>query len=346
MGGGNWGGPEGMGPRWRGRRGPGAFAPERGGASTYLKVVVVILAAILVGIFAWQEFGKYFRPAERPADGDLTPPGKPYAADAGASDSAARAWQADFSSAIASAADEGKSGDVTSSEMETDRGASILTSAWEKGLGAPPNFFETALGQLNAIVATHPESDRLADHVFQAKIALAELRSGIGAGAAESQPVEVGAGTAAAGSQSAAAGKHVVFDSPRAITAKQSVDGATFGGNYIDATVMPHTAEVLLPPATRAIEDDVRVTGLTIEGASQTLDGVTWKDVTFIGTRLRYEGGGTSLKNVKFVRCTFGFSDDEGGTKLVEAVARGEGTVSVKKSVSEDRIGVEPEKTE
>ncbi len=32
--------------------------------------------------------------------------------------------------------------------------------------------------------------------------------------------------------------------------------------------------------------------GLTIEGASQTLDGFSWKDVTFVGMRLRYEGRG------------------------------------------------------
>jgi hypothetical protein len=79
---------------------------------------------------------------------------------------------------------------------------------------------------------------------------------------------------------------------------------------------------------------------MTIEGASQTLDGVTWKDVTFVGTRLRYEGGAASLKNVKFVRCTFGFSDDEGGRKLVEALVRGDGTVDVAKStaVSDGRV--------
>ncbi len=266
----------------------------------------------------------------------MTPPGKPYAADAGASDSAARGWQRDFANALSSAMDEGKTGDVTSAEVETDRGASILSSAWEQGFGATPDFFERALRELDAIAETHPESDRLADHVFQAKTVLAELRSGMGDGAAGTHAVE----------SSAAAEKRVIFDSPRAIAAKELVSGATFGGNHIDATAMPNTAEVLLPPATRAIEDGVRVSGLTIEGASQTLDGVIWKDVTFIGTRLRYEGGGTSLKNVKFVRCTFGFSEDEGGTKLVEAVARGEGTVSVKKSVSEDTTGPEPVRTE
>src|ERR1700721_2919692 len=50
------------------------------------------------------------------------------------------------------------------------------------------------------------------------------------------------------------------------------------------------TSEVLLPPSTRNFNDNVRVEGLTIEGASQPLDGVRWKNVTFIGMRLRYEG--------------------------------------------------------
>ena len=130
---------------------------------------------------------------------------------------------------------------------------------------------------------------------------------------------------------SALAGR-LVLAAPRSVAAHQLLNPAALGTNYIDATKMPDTAEVFLPPATRAIEDGVRVSGLTIEGASQTLDGVAWKDVTFIGTRLRYEGGAASLKNVKFVRCTFGFTDDEGGRKLVEALVRGSGTVDVKKS--------------
>ncbi|MGA9730346.1 MAG: hypothetical protein WBQ83_06655, partial [Candidatus Acidiferrales bacterium] len=117
---------------------------------------------------------------------------------------------------------------------------------------------------------------------------------------------------------------HVVVAAPRAVAAQSVLDATTAKGNCIDATLMPETLEIILPPATRLFVDDVRVEGLTFEGASQTLDGIHWKNVTFIGTRLRYEGGQVSLSNVRFVRCTFGFSTDERGARLASAIALGQ----------------------
>jgi hypothetical protein len=108
------------------------------------------------------------------------------------------------------------------------------------------------------------------------------------------------------------------------VAAQSILNATTAKGNYIDATLMPETAEIILPPVTRLLADDVRVEGLTFEGASQTLDGIHWKDVTFINTRLRYEGGQVSLRNVRFVRCTFGFSADERGARLASAIALGQ----------------------
>lgn len=319
---GNWETPGGISSRWRNRRGPGVFAPERGGASRILRIVVVVLACVLVGTLAWQGYEKYFRPPEKSQGGELAPIGRPYSAES-ASDPAARRWQQDFLSALRAATAAGKDGDVTSAEMETDRAASIVGSAWQKGFVAEPEFFFAALVALDGVASTHPESERLADHAFQAKIALAELRWGGGD--------SIHSGDVGANNASIPAGR-LVLSAPRAIAAHQAVNAAAIGSSYVDATKMPESAEVFLPPATRAMADGVRVTGLTIEGASQTLDGVTWKDVTFIGTRLRYEGGAASLKNVKFVRCTFGFVDDEGGRKLIAALARGDGTVDVEKS--------------
>ena len=74
---------------------------------------------------------------------------------------------------------------------------------------------------------------------------------------------------------------------------------------------MPDTSEVLLPPSSRAFADNIRIENLTIEGAAQTLDGIHWRNVTFIGTRLRYEGGPIDLQNVQFVRCSFGLTTDD-----------------------------------
>jgi hypothetical protein len=51
--------------------------------------------------------------------------------------------------------------------------------------------------------------------------------------------------------------------------------------------------------------------------------------VTFIGARLRYEGGQISLQNVKFIRCRFGFNTDERGARLADAIALGQKSIEI-----------------
>ena len=88
--------------------------------------------------------------------------------------------------------------------------------------------------------------------------------------------------------------------------------------------LMPDTAEILMPPARRSFEDNVRVENLSIAGASQTLDAIRWTNVTFIGTRLRYEKGPLDLENVHFIDCTFEFPSDDRGARLANAIALGQ----------------------
>jgi len=92
---------------------------------------------------------------------------------------------------------------------------------------------------------------------------------------------------------------------------------------------MPSSAEILEPPPSRIFADNVHVENLTIAGAAQTLDGIHWKNVTFIGTHLRYEGGEVDLHNVRFIHCMFGFPSDDRGGRLATAIARGQTTVVI-----------------
>jgi hypothetical protein len=48
-----------------------------------------------------------------------------------------------------------------------------------------------------------------------------------------------------------------------------------------------------------------------------------------VGTRLRYESGELDLQNVHFVRCRFGFSSDERGARLANAIALGQTSISI-----------------
>jgi hypothetical protein len=302
-------------------------------------VVIILLAVALVGTLAWQGIQALLHPA--PKYPTVTVPGSEnYTARGGTAGGAATpAWQTDVADALQGATAEGTAGNVTAAEVQVDRAASIVTSARMQGQKAGADFYTKSLGGLDKALATAPENTRMAEHVTLARMELANLRSaddGKGANAAggddapdltsypgaSATPIS-NVGPDAEARHAKSIPGQVVMASPLAVSADAMLDPGTAGGSYLDATLMPETSEVLLPPATRKLADGVRVEGLTIEGATQTLDGVRWRNVTFVGARLRYEGGEISLQNVKFVRCRFGFTTDERGAKLADAIALG-----------------------
>ena len=121
----------------------------------------------------------------------------------------------------------------------------------------------------------------------------------------------------------------VFVGAPRVLAIGAVLNPAKLGGNLLDATSMPSSAEILEPPPSRIFADNVHVENLTIAGAAQTLDGIHWKNVTFIGTHLRYEGGELDLHDVRFIHCMFGFPSDDRGGRLATAIARGQTTVVI-----------------
>jgi hypothetical protein len=331
MGFGIWDTPSGRDRRWERRK--SGFAP----APTYVRVAVVALATALVATLVWQGAQRLLDPAKM-AGSDAPhvftrPPGDR---------SGMAAWQTALSDALEQAVAQGVGGNITAAEMQTDRAATILMSTRMQAQAAAPDFFEHTVRELDRVLRTHPDNERLIEHVTLARIELAQLRS------AQSAAPEVasggGSGAAKNGGASQAGNAnlgmnvgpdaraphavnipgHVVFAAPRALSANELLDPAALRGKYIDAMLMPDTSEILLPPSTRVMADGVRVDGLTIAGAAQTLDGIRWKDVTFVGTRLRYEGGEVSLQNVRFTNCTFGFSTNDRGARLADAIALGQ----------------------
>jgi hypothetical protein len=338
-----WDTPSGRDRRWTKRR--EAYAP----APAYVRIVIVLLAATLVGTLAWQGIQTLRHPAAKFSP--IIPPGDTkYVAreGTGAGSNALAIWESDVLGALQSAAAQGAAGNVTAGEVEVDRAASIVMSARMQGQKVSPEFYAKSLKALDEVLKTKADNSRLLEHVTQARIELADLRSaqpvsdvstGAAAnkddapslntypGATETPLLNVGPGTQAP--HAVTTPGHVVLSSPHALGGQSVLDAASIGGDYLDATLMPESSEVLLPPATRNLNDEVQVEGLTIEGASQTLDGVRWKNVTFIGARLRYEGGQISLQNVKFIRCRFGFNTDERGARLADAIALGQKSIEI-----------------
>jgi hypothetical protein len=155
--------------------------------------------------------------------------------------------------------------------------------------------------------------------------------SGAPASGGAQQPKSAASKSAASNSASVnnSAPAWVFVGAPRTLVTGALLDPAALGGDRLDATNMPTRAEILEPPSSRLFTDNVHVENLTIAGAAQTLDGIHWKNVTFIGTRLRYEGGELDLHNVRFIRCMFGFDADERGGRLATAIARGQTTIVI-----------------
>jgi len=279
---------------------------------------------------------------------------------------------------FAQAAQQAKSGDVTNAEEQVDQAASEMENARVESQAAlvpasepTAEFYSRAAAALDAVVKAQPGGSQdvaqsmaaghLSDHVTEARIELAAMRSAEQpmppgstlaadaqahaasvaaeadaehAAAAQSGDSSDAAGTAvsrpvAAAQMAKLAAGHVVVAAPRELAANDLLDPAALGGNFLDASMMPDEVEILLPPETRQFSDNVRVENLTIAGASQTLDGIHWRDVTFIRTRLRYEDGQLDLQNVRFVRCTFGFPSDGRGASVANAIALGKTSIKI-----------------
>lgn len=291
-----WDVPSGRSRRWGVRHGSYNSAPG------WARAAVVILGLALLGMLAWEGAQKVLhRGSKAPAvpRGILAPVPE------------APPWEQGVREVLETAGADAQGGDITAAEIGVDRAASVISAARIRSAIPAPDSFDTTLGQLDRIDRGHPEDQRLLEHTTLARIALAELFSSL----EPAPPVRQ------AGAEDTEA---IVLASPRAVASTTTLDPSSLGKTKLDATSMPASAEILLPPHSRLFSDNVRVENLTLEGAAQTLDGIRWKNVVFMGTRLRYEGGEVSLQNVRFIRCTFGFTTDHRGARLATAIARGQ----------------------
>jgi hypothetical protein len=327
-----WETPSGRSRRWVRRKDTNVPAP------LYARLAIGALLAMLAATLVWHglrfafDRGGYFVSA--PAPEATNPAPRPTVA----------LWQSDALGSLESGAREAQAGNITAAEVAVDRAASMIEAARVESRTTSSDFFDVANRSLDRVLEPHPENGRLFEHVTTARIDLAQLRSALAAATAppdsnaRATNTQSSVPNAASDSRvgalphvgrSPARADKVVIASPREIASNHLLDPSVLGGDSIDATLMPETLEILLPPSTRLFVDNVRVQNLTLEGASQTLDGIHWKNVTFIGTRLRYESGELDLQNVRFVRCTFGLPTDPRGARLANAIALGQSSFTI-----------------
>jgi hypothetical protein len=276
------------------------------------RYAAIALAAVLTITLAWRGIGWTTHPHDvtgSVSSGSYSPI---PAGVSPAADPRASGWQREFNDALDSAAQEVSSGQIGAGEVAVDRAETILTTERLISAEAPAEFFAPALTGLDRLLAQRPDDSRLFEHVTLARISLAEFQSSL-----TPEPAQ------------AADEKRVAIGLPREVTAGETINAASFGGRVVDASLMPDSSEILLPPSSRSFANNVRVENVIMEGAAQTLDGLHWRNVTFVGTRLRYEGGDLDLQDVQFVRCRFGFKTDDRGARLATAIAQGKTTIAI-----------------
>jgi hypothetical protein len=336
-------------------------------APWFLRPLVILLSFILIAALAWRgvQYALQSRQRNTAASANSNSSSRAVANSAAGT---ASAWQRDVFVSLDEAVRHASETDVTETEVAVDRAASIVTIARLRSQPAPLDFFDGALAKLDQILAAYHTNSRLIEHVTLARIELAQLRSSLepvppgtpsslntdelllatatGRAAPSSNVTSSGAPASGgaqqpksasskspsasnAASANSSAPAWVFVGAPRTLVTGALFDPAALGGDRLDATNMPTRAEILEPPSSRLFTDNVHVENLTIAGAAQTLDGIHWKNVTFIGTRLRYEGGELDLHNVRFIRCMFGFDADERGGRLATAIARGQTTIVI-----------------
>jgi hypothetical protein len=323
-----WQTPSGRSRRWVKRKDTNIPAP------LYARLTILALLVVLVATLAWYGGRSLWQRVSRSEPAPVAQaPSMPRS-------SGTASWERDVLASIESGIHSAQGGNITAAEVAVDRAGSMIEAARVDSNGASPDFFDTASRSLDRALQTHPDNSRLFEHVTAARVNLAQLRS---TRAGSPSTAADAAGTAATASQSekpagdeqeraftpGGSQKTVTLSAPREIAANRLLNPEALGGDTIDATLMPETVEILLPPSTRLFLDNVRVQDFTIKGASQTIDGIHWKNITFIGTRLRYESGELDLQNVHFLNCTFGVPMDQRGARLANAIALGQASLTI-----------------
>lgn len=316
---GNWNTPHPHARQWRRvrhrRRRHLSYRPQ------YLRYSAIALAAVLAFTFAWRGI-RWTMHSYGDAVPGIAASYTPQPASASvlnstvtASDSRNSIWQRQFNDALDIATQNVAAGQIGQAEVSVDRAEIVVTSQRLQSGTARPEFFAPAVASLDRVLAKRPDDTRLSEHVTLARISLAEFRSSLASD--PPQPADA---------------KRVSIGVPRELAAGSTLDPATLGARILDASLMPGTAEILLPPSSRAFADGIVVQNLVLQGAAQTLDGIHWRDVTFVDTRLRYEGRELDLQNVHFVRCRFGFTIGDANARsarLADAIALGQASITI-----------------
>jgi hypothetical protein len=165
----------------------------------------------------------------------------------------------------------------------------LFSDARDRKIDASPDIFESAIENLREIENTTPEAAKASGPVINdLRVLLANYRSALQTTADLDAP----------------------FHGPPVRTATQISHLSIKGGS-------PAIANSYNAGQLALLVSDVRI----IKPAFQLLDGIRWRDVTFVDTSIEYNGGPVELTNVRFINCDFIVHPGTNATRFLESAA-------------------------
>jgi len=193
-----------------------------------------------------------------------------------------------------------ESGNATAAMQDTRLAAAYIFVARARRVPAPERYFSESVNALDRIEASS-HSRAVLDVSLRTKVSLAEYRSSLNP-------------------QPALSPDQRTFQSPLRFPPPPRIDASTFPATVFRSE-LPEGVDFLQGPLVRSLANNIRVENITFVDGSQTLDGIHWVDVVFVNTHVKYEGGEVDLRNVRFVNCTFAFSDSARSADLADHIA-------------------------
>jgi hypothetical protein len=202
----------------------------------------------------------------------------------------------------------------------------LLMAAKENKSPVPPGYFASTVALLNNLPAV--SDAEISNRLLSARVALAEYHSALQSNPelpAKELPLKVASG-ASVTTQALSGG--TVYRASNQLRLLPKTDWQAPGA-VVDGSAVPSGTDLLQTASGSLAKNSDSISGLTLDGVTQTLDGVEWKDVTFVNSRIRYRGGDLKLDNVHFVNCTFEVPSSSRGAQLADYATLENGALNI-----------------
>lgn len=185
----------------------------------------------------------------------------------------------------------------------------VIAKASIKKIQPPEKYFSETLSYMNGMATSTKATPELLQSVQSARVMLLEYHSAL-----EKPPYS--------------SGNVKSFSAP---LAEQDAKAIIDYNRMTLIFTLPPGKDMFDLQGPKLLSRNILVSGpvFRANGSDQTLDGVHWHNVVFVGAHIKYLGGELDLQNVRFVDCTFEIVGDAKGQQFIQYAALGEDKLTI-----------------